>query len=425
MIDTPPHHDTTSLEVPMVVSFNISPLSSQYSPKSYRHLATLWDRPSKTESLPEFDDFESEEYLKRQDAEREREDAERLLREARELRRRAADMEESLTTRRSVDRNDDDPPAENAYDWQGGSDRHPLAGKTVLVTGANGRLGSMVCRNLLRECPGVKVVAAVHYVGEASTRGYGRLSYEVGAEDGVGSIGAAWSEDRTATYQYDPEVMAGYNLQNMRVVDLELLDPVQCAAVAEDVDAVVWCATDFNGNKPRAISGLNFAFSFRAIASPTKGRVEIEGLRNILEALREGKLAKKFANVRAGGNERSDVEKEPTSVVLVSVAENVLDDFSTPFGDFKALKREGERIVREEFRELSHCVLQMGRYDDNFVEEGLEGIFEDAKNDGEDGRLKEKTKRRINRRDAARFCSYALTAKELQGRTVELWTAVR
>merc|ERR1712232_277244 len=136
--------------------------------------------------------------------------------------------------------------------------------------------------------------------------------------------------------------MDGYNLQNIRVVDVELLDPAQCAAVAGDVDCLVWCATDFNGNKPRAISGLDIAFGFRAISNPTKGRVEIEGLRNILEALREEKLSKKFADVRAGVDNTVNSENEATSVILVSAAENALDDFVTPFGDFKAIKREGE-----------------------------------------------------------------------------------
>ena len=90
-----------------------------------------------------------------------------------------------------------------------------LRGKRILVTGANGRLGSMVCRYLLRNHPKTEVVAAVHYVGENSStaRGYGRLAYEVGAEDGVGTIGPAWSaEERTASFRYSDE-MKDYNLQ--------------------------------------------------------------------------------------------------------------------------------------------------------------------------------------------------------------------
>jgi len=66
-----------------------------------------------------------------------------------------------------------------------------LDNKNVLVVGANGRLGSMVCRYLLRKHPKTNVIAAAHYIGENSStaRGYGRLSYEIGAEDGVGSLG--------------------------------------------------------------------------------------------------------------------------------------------------------------------------------------------------------------------------------------------
>jgi hypothetical protein len=87
----------------------------------------------------------------------------------------------------------------------------------VLVVGANGRLGSMVTRYILRNHPEVKeVVAAVHYVGQATSRGWGRLSYEVGAEDGQGYIGSAWSpeEERNARFEYT-EAMKDYNLQNL------------------------------------------------------------------------------------------------------------------------------------------------------------------------------------------------------------------
>lgn len=101
-----------------------------------------------------------------------------------------------------------------------------LDGKNILVVGSNGRLGSMVCRRLLRQYPEIaNVVALVHVVGENSetSRGYGRLAYEVGAEDGRGSIGAAWSaEDRTATFEFDEELMTPYNLQKLRIVECEV-----------------------------------------------------------------------------------------------------------------------------------------------------------------------------------------------------------
>lgn len=283
-----------------------------------------------------------------------------------------------------------------------------LKKKRVLVVGANGRVGSMVCRHLLRTNPETEVVAAVHYVGERTSRGYGRLSYEVGAEDGRGTIGSAWSsEDRNASFEYVDE-MADYNLQNLRVVDVELLDPVQCMTITEDVDSVVWCATDFDGNRPRAIASLNAAFLFRAVADPTKGRVEIEGLRNILGGLKQGK------------QNRNDLERgpnDPISFVLISAEKEAFGDFETPFGSFIAIKREGEEMIRKEFPSLSHCILQMSKFDDNFIEEGLE-ILRDNGESEED----QKFRRRINRRDAARAVSEALTDETLVDQTVELWT---
>ena len=70
--------------------------------------------------------------------------------------------------------------------------------------------------------------------------------------------------------------MGGYNLNKLRVVEVELLNPVQVRTICEGMDAVIFCATDFEGNRPRAIASLNAAFLFRAVADPLKGRVEIE-----------------------------------------------------------------------------------------------------------------------------------------------------
>merc|ERR1711865_1358717 len=173
-----------------------------------------------------------------------------------------------------------------------------LDGKRVLVVGSNGRLGSMVCRRLLRQYPELaEVIAMVHVVpGENSRtqRGYGRLSYEVGAEDGRGTLNPAWTiDDNQASFEYDEDVMADYNLQKLRVVECGLLDPVQCTTIVDNskADVIVWCASDFNGNVPRALSGgtgplSSLPFLFRAVASPEKGRVEIEGMYNIVGALK-------------------------------------------------------------------------------------------------------------------------------------------
>jgi len=352
------------------------------------------------------------------------EEAARLRAKADELRDQIRKMEDSLGDKRGREYIPTQPASPAAVAEPEGMS---LKNKRVLVVGANGRLGSMVCRHLLRNNPQTEVVAAVHYVGENSStaRGYGRLAYEVGAEDGQGSIGPAWSsEDRTATFEYTPE-MQGYNLRNMRIVEVELLDPVQCNTITEDVDSVVWCATDFNGNTPRAVSGLNVAFLFRAIADPTKGRVEIEGLRNIIGGLKNAKQSRKWSRDRAAdieeGSASLDGPNDPLSFVMVSAAEEAFNDFETPYGTFNGLKREGEDIVKKEFPSLSHAILQMSRYEDNFVEEGLDLLREEGKDD--EGI--ERSRRRINRRDAARAVSEALTDETLCDKTVEVWTQVR
>jgi hypothetical protein len=252
----------------------------------------------------------------------------------------------------------------------------------------------------------------------------------VGAEDGVGTIGPAWSsDDRTASFEYSDE-MKDYNLQNIRIVEVELLDPVQCETICEGVDSVIYCATDFNGNKPRAISGLNVAFLFRALADPTKGRVEIEGLRNILGGLKASLQSRKW-NRRTSSSVETDYAtastltdpSDPTSFVLISTAPGAYKDFETPYGTFNGLKREGEDILKE-FPSLTSCVLQMNKYDENFVEEGLDILLDDVVSTKE-GEAEGSSRRRINRRDAALAASRALVDTKLLGKKVEVWTAER
>lgn len=347
-------------------------------------------------------------------------DAERMKQQAKELREQIRKMEEELGDQRR-NRQLNGPTQPNKLepnDRQGMT----LRGKRVFIAGANGRLGSMVCRHLLRNHPHTQVVAAVHVVGENSptSRGYGRLSYEVGAEDGIGRIGAAWSaEDRTATFQWDEESMRDYNLHNLRVVECELLDPVQCMSVAEGCDSVIWCATDFNGNQPRAISTLNVAFLFRAVARPDKGRVEIEGLQNMLGALKNAKQDKKW---RSG--EKKTASNDPISVVLVSTAPDAYDDFETPLGTFNGLKRQGEIMLKNDFPSLTSTVMQLCRFEDNFVEEGLEILQEDSSMSHEVAE-RERARRRINRRDAAKAVVEALVDETIAGKTVQVWTATR
>jgi hypothetical protein len=282
-----------------------------------------------------------------------------------------------------------------------------------------------------------EVVAAVHYVGEATTRGYGRLSYEVGAEDGRGSIGAAWSEEREATFEYDAEVMGGYNLNKLRVVEVELLNPTQVRTIMEDVDAVIFCATDFEGNRPRAVASLNAALLFRAVADPLKGRVEIEGVRNCLEGLVAGMNDRRYKDKLAGVDSKTYNKAGPTQFVLVSSTPDAFSEFDTPFGEFNGLKRQAEYIVSKEFPSISYSILQMGRYDER-VEEGLEICHEEAQDDTsvvdgvigskqiEDNKPRsiwdDEVKRKINRRDAARAAVEALLDDELENLKVQCYT---
>ena len=217
-----------------------------------------------------------------------------------------------------------------------------------------------------------------------------------------------------------------------RVVEVELLDPVQCLTITEDIDSVIWCATDFDGNRPKAIASLNAAFLFRAIASPTKGRVEIEGLTNILGGLKEAKqnkirLARYDSNAEVTG---MDGPNDPISFVLVSSSPTALGSFETPFGEFNGLKRQGEGIIENDFPSLSHTVLQMSTFDDNFVEESLELQFETKNGQQSEGEmtdedLYQKSRRKINRRDAARAAVNALLDENLESKTAEVWTALR
>ena len=343
------------------------------------------------------------------------EEADRLKKQAEKLRAQIRDMEASLGNERKRSY-DEAPPT--VVEVEPEEQEMSLKGKTVLVAGSNGRLGSMVCRYLLRNNPQTQVVAAVHYVGENSptARGYGRLAYEVGAEDGVGTLGPAWSseDDRNASFEWT-EDMRDYNLQNLRLVECEYLDPVQCQSVVEGCDAVIWCATDFNGNQPRAISGLNIAFLFRAVTVPDKGRVEIEGLQNMLGALKQERLEK----LRRTGRTEPPAN-DPMNFVLVSTAPEALNDFETPFGSFIGLKRQGEEMMKNDFPSLKSVALQMGKYEDNFVEEGLEVIYEN-KPELENPRQT----RKINRRDAAQAAVDALTREDLVGKAVQVYTALR
>jgi hypothetical protein len=264
----------------------------------------------------------------------------------------------------------------------------------------------------------------------------------------VDDRGDQGGNDTNAAYFQFTDEMKGYNLQNLRVVDVELLDPVQCLTITENVDCVIWCATDFDGNIPRSIAApLNLAFLLRAVSKPTKGRVEIEGLTNILSGLKNSQQSRRWMQRKSlesstgetvvsssTGNSNLTEQassNEPISLVLVSASESAFDDFETPFGSFKGLKRDGERIATQDFPSLSTCVLRMSRYDDTFVEEDLDIRREEEVGDRSKGEetLEEQSnirmitkRRRINRRDAARAAVDTLTDPSCKGKIFNVWT---
>ena len=237
---------------------------------------------------------------------------------------------------------------------------------------------------------------------------------------------------------------------------LQLLDPVQCKTIVDDAkcDVVVWCATDFNGSTPRSLSGgsgplSGLPFLFRAVADPDKGRVEVEGLQNMLGALKTFKqeaIQRNRQLTAFGSGSRSmpeeievisETEKQkddPTRGVdflLVSSCPDALSNFETPFGTFWDIKRQGEDMIPQDFPSLKYSVLQFAMYEDNFVKEDLDFKLMEVVNEAPrilpEGQEPEPPKkqqkvRRINRRDAARAVGEALVDPDYHNKKIQVWT---
>jgi len=135
---------------------------------------------------------------------------------------------------------------------------------TIAVAGANGRVGSAVCREILRSHPQVTVRALVRDAGNP-WEGYGRLSYEVGAEEGKMDLRPAWALDedgrfgQPASMEFDPDVQGNYGLDRLEIRECELRYRKDVDDVLSDVDAVVYCATAFNAFRQRLPDRLDEA----------------------------------------------------------------------------------------------------------------------------------------------------------------------
>lgn len=228
---------------------------------------------------------------------------------------------------------------------------------------------------------------------------------------------------------------------------------------------IVWCATDFNGSTPRSLSGgsgplSGLPFLFRAVADPDKGRVEVEGLQNMLGALknfkqeaiqRKRQMTAFTGTVRespgadteeegsaASSNNDNDNEARGVDFLLVSSCPDALSNFETPFGAFLDIKRQGEDMIPNDFPSLKYSVLQFATFEDNFVKEDLELKLMPIENEAprvapsSDGQQqqqqpqqpeKRQTKvRRINRRDAARAIGEALVDSDYHNKKIQVWT---
>ena len=157
------------------------------------------------------------------------------------------------------------------------------------------------------------------------------------------------------------------------------------------------------------------------MTDPTKGRVEVEGLANMLGAIKTARQ-EALQRQRLMGNEMVATETstttKPVDVLLVSIAPDALGDFETPFGTFLDQKRQAEDMIPNDFPSLSYTTLQFARFEDNFVGEDLDLNLEAAGTTPFDSR----PIRRINRRDAARAVAEALVNPDLQGKKMEVWT---
>ena len=131
------------------------------------------------------------------------EEAARLQQKAQELRAQIRQMESQIGEERRARYNGQ--LAKNPIDEEPTEGKKSLKDKRILIVGANGRLGSMVTRHLLRtHGSDVKeVVAACHYIGEATTRGYGRLSsYGRVQFEQTSRSGGGVAKSNTGEYHY-------------------------------------------------------------------------------------------------------------------------------------------------------------------------------------------------------------------------------
>jgi hypothetical protein len=120
---------------------------------------------------------------------------------------KAQELQGSLRTALALDEDELLPIGKEAF-----------KGKEILVAGANGRLGAQVVRELLRR--GCSVRATVRNTDDVLA--FERLSYQIGAEEGLADIQAPWV--RKSIEMQGTAQMAAYGLGRCTVLECDLMD---------------------------------------------------------------------------------------------------------------------------------------------------------------------------------------------------------
>ena len=250
---------------------------------------------------------------------------------------------------------------------------------TVLVCGANGSVGALVVKTLLRETQTKSVKAVVRSVDDLSS--YAALSYCVGAEDGRGTIRPVW-QSRQISFEGTRE-MSEYGLDRLEIVAGDLLDSQFCAEAVEGCDAVIFCAA------PPSFGGSLIGGMF----NKKRGSVDCEGV---------GLVASSLA--KALGASR----KIPgTNFVLLSKPQPFARGTGTPS------QRRGEALLTYALPS-TFVVVQSATYSGIPAENEIPEVV--AVGEGIEGR-------RISRESLSRFLVECLQTPEYRGRTVAVAAA--
>ena len=347
---------------------------------------------------------------------------EALTRAAEELRKEAEAMEAALPQRSFPETEKDQEEKQEMF-------APSLDGKVVLVCGANGNIGSKVVRELLRTTPVTQVRALVSRT--QNVEGYGRLSYEVGAEDGTGTIQPIW-QSLDVTMEFNAERQRGYNLDRLTLLQGNVLDEAFVEAAVAGVDAVVYCVAETG-----PVAGISLFRKMRAGAGKS---VESDGVAIVATAL--ARQLRRRRSLGGGEQGKSSSGGNPTRFVLLSSAVTRALPLQRSIGGVQ--QRRGEALLATGDTGIpSFTVVRSANFDDFYTEEvGLGGIqcclinqegdqgSEGGSADKDEGALRAKIdsgssnrqqRLTITPRDTARFLVSALTDSDVENKVVEIW----